>query len=210
MASEFIPARGPVVGVTGHRPAGLSGADQPALVRQLRHVLDALRHREGASVLVSALAEGADRLVAANALELGYELEAVLPLAPEDYERDFTAVTSRRGFRRLLARARGVEVLDGPRAAGGGSRVERYAAAGARVVARSDLLVALWDGEPARGRGGTGEIVSIATAAGVPVVWVSTRPPHPVVVLEGPGSGGRGPSLAARLGGVAVRVNATD
>ena len=39
-------------------------------------------------------------------------------------------------------------------------------------MARCDVLLAIWDGEPARGEGGTGQIVAEAIEAGLPVVWV--------------------------------------
>jgi hypothetical protein len=48
-----------------------------------------------------------------------------------------------------------------------------HLAAGQVVVDRSERLVAVWDGKPARGIGGTADIVSYARQKGVPVavVW---------------------------------------
>ena len=56
----------------------------------------------------------------------------------------------------------------------GGSRRDApgaYAAVGAAVLEHSDLLLAIWDGEEARGRGGTAEVVQ-AAAYRMPVVWI--------------------------------------
>ena len=47
-----------------------------------------------------------------------------------------------------------------------------YETAGLTMLAQSDILVAVWDGKPADGRGGTGEIVDEAARRGVPVVVV--------------------------------------
>lgn len=40
------------------------------------------------------------------------------------------------------------------------------------VVRWSDVLVAVWDGMPAKGPGGTGDAVAIALKSGKPVIWV--------------------------------------
>ncbi len=40
------------------------------------------------------------------------------------------------------------------------------------MLAQSDILVAVWDGKPADGRGGTGQIVDEAARRGVPIVVV--------------------------------------
>jgi hypothetical protein len=51
-------------------------------------------------------------------------------------------------------------VLDGPGAPlEGEARSRQYARAGAFIVERCQVLIALWDGEPARGPGGTGALV---------------------------------------------------
>lgn len=51
-------------------------------------------------------------------------------------------------------------------------RSRRYATIGQMLVRRADLLVALWDGEPPRGRGGTADVVAEARRSGVPVIRI--------------------------------------
>jgi hypothetical protein len=121
--------------------------------------------------LISALAEGADRLAAREALRLGAELDVVLPFPREDYEKDFPDAVA--DFRELLSMAR-VFTLDGLRD-GGAAQTESYEAAGRFVVGNCDLLLAVWDGARARGRGGTAEIVSYAIRVGVPVWWIDAN-----------------------------------
>lgn len=177
------------VGVTGHRPAGLGRIDKGILERRVRETLAFLASRihsgKGGGQpprLLSPLAEGADRLVARLALEGGWELVSILPFARRDYERDFLTSDSRREFSRLLAKARTVRELGGVRQGPAGPE-EAYAAVGAAVVEESDFLLALWDGERARGRGGTGEVVDSAVEHGIPVIWIDARPPHRIMVL---------------------------
>jgi hypothetical protein len=126
--------------------------------------------------VISPLAEGADRLVVEIVLrQPGAHLEAILPLPIDDYRVDFTTPASRREFDGLLALARRTTILP-PMA----SRDAAYAQAGRQVVARCDVLIALWDGLPARGLGGTAETVAWARAQGVPLVWILTEPPFTV------------------------------
>ena len=117
--------------------------------------------------IVSPLAEGSDRLVAEAGLGLGASLLAPLPFAAAEYENDFPATVA--AFRSLAAQAAVVE-LDGAR--GLAEEAESYAAAGHFTVRNSDLVIAIWDGLPERGRGGTAEIVRFALREGVPVWWI--------------------------------------
>jgi hypothetical protein len=163
--------RGPlplVVGVTGHRD--LREADRPALAVTVRRLLDDLLARYPATPLIvlSPLAEGADRLVGRVALEAGVRLVVPLPMERALFERDFPATAARAEFADLLARAEswfelplapGVTPSDV--AGAGPMRDRQYARAGAFVGRHSHLLVALWDGAPATPEqaGGTASVV---------------------------------------------------
>lgn len=120
--------------------------------------------------LLSPLAEGADRLVAEEALALGYELEVPMPFAQAEYEKDFPDSVA--AFRALLGQAGGKELeLDGAR--GDKETRERSYEAVGRLVARNcDLLIAIWDGGKGNGRGGTAEIVHYAAHHEQPVWWL--------------------------------------
>jgi len=163
------------VGVTGHR----SVADVKTVVDRVRLGLQNLRRLGGDDTtgaparleILSALAEGADRLVAKIALsQPDTTMVAVLPLARDDYLADFSEATSKLEFETLLAASRLVEAM--PPAP---SREAAYDQAGRWIVEHSDVLVALWDGDQARGRGGTAEIVMYAAERGLPMFWVPTR-----------------------------------
>lgn len=154
------------VGVTGHRALD----DPGAVARRVDGVLDRLARDAGtpatpASLHVwSSLAEGADRLVAERVLaRAGSTLVAVLPLDLDDYRTDCGDAASAAHLDELVARAARVEVTG---AGSTGDRTIAYERAGRRVVAGCDVLVALWDGRPAQGRGGTAEIVATARRCG--------------------------------------------
>jgi len=125
-------------------------------------------------VVVSSLAEGADRLVTECVLDRpGGRLEVVLPFDPAEYERDFTSDASRQEFRRLLQRSSRTTTLR-PTDRGSG-RASAYLDAGKEVADRADVVIAVWDGLGARGPGGTAEIVDYVRQAGRPLVHVAAN-----------------------------------
>jgi hypothetical protein len=108
----------------------------------------------------SALAMGADQLFAGLILQGGGELHAVIPFA--GYEWKFAPGQARGRYLALLQRAAGVEVLPGSV----GKEQLACLRAGERVVALCEVLVAVWNGRPAAGMGGTADVVDHARAAG--------------------------------------------
>ena len=201
------------VGVTGHR--SLSGA-QRIFDRVGRffsegpwHLFDQEikpkdRRVDFRFTLLSCLAEGADRLVAQAALQVkGTSIEAVLPLPADEYEKDFASPESRREFACLLEQAERVTVVKAESAVGE-ARNLAYERAGRYLVDTCDLLIAVWDGQPARGRGGTAEIVAYAREKQVPLVIISASEPHEVSLEKGLGLSSRAYDRLGRFNSFAV------
>src|SRR5262245_23806310 len=91
-----------VLGVTGHRRLA---RQMQALVRADLQAI-AARYPDANFTVLSALAEGADRLVVHLARKiLGGRLVAVLPMPAEAFEKDFASARSRSEFRALLETA---------------------------------------------------------------------------------------------------------
>ncbi len=189
-AGPTTPSTPGVVAVTGHREGGLGRADLSLLASRIDAVLAVLRCR-GYGVVVTGLAEGADRLVAHRALAADWTLHSVLPFEADRYEADFLGADSRAEFRRLRARSAEVVVVADEGESGNANGSTAYAAVGRRLVSVADVVVAIWDGEHARGPGGTGDVVASALEARRPVIWIHSEPPHPIryadmVSVEGP------------------------
>jgi hypothetical protein len=148
----------------------------PVVADAVRHVL-APYLAKGPVTGVSCLAVGADQLFAEIVLELGGELEVILP-AP-DYRSRQIEPDNAHQFDRLLTAAHSVRTTGFER-----SCRQAYLAAGAALLASVDLLVAVWDGRPATRTGSTGEVVDLARRRGLPVavVW----PPGAARDLEAP------------------------
>ena len=149
------------VAVTGHR-----GFDE----RTSRLVDDALRKHlasvaPGELVGISCLADGADQLFARAVVDAAGRLIVVVPAAqyraglPESCHAEYDA---------LMASASDVWRLDFVE-----STSEAHMAASRRMIEGASELVAVWDGQPARGHGGTADVVTAAREHGlaVTVMW---------------------------------------
>jgi len=152
---------GPVpllLGVVGHRHLLEPVEDARQAVRG---VLAGFRSRYPSTpiVLLSALAEGADRLVAREGLDAGFSLVVPLPMDCEEYEKDFTTPESVAEFRALLARAASSFVVPAEGSEIFTDRRMLYANCGAYIARRSFELIALWDGKESSKIGGTAEVV---------------------------------------------------
>jgi hypothetical protein len=147
------------VGVTGHQQL-----DDPTAWGWVARVMrDELARLTPPIVGVTSLAAGADQLLARLVLEADGTIHAVLPFA--DIERSFSA-EDLPAYRELVRQAK-VEVLDTP-----GTDEDAYLAAGHKVVDESDILLAVWNGRPAKGKGGTADVVAYALRRGLPLIHI--------------------------------------
>jgi hypothetical protein len=175
------------VGVTGHRAEVLPEGSLEALRSRIGGVLkliaeagvDLAKHESGCFApgppllrFVSPIADGADQIAAEVALELGWELQAVLPFGRDEYRASLANPSARERFDLLLDNASRILELPGDEH----RQLEAYVMTGRATVAHCDILIAVWDGMPPRGRGGTGEVVQFAITRGTSVVHL---PPEP-------------------------------
>ena len=143
-----------VVGITGHRAL----VNEPRIVAAL---IDRLKQFEPPLVGVSAVAAGADQLFASAVLDLGGRLEIIVPGA--NY-RETLPASARSQFDHLVDEAAVVTTLNIPTVDSAA-----YLAAGLEMLDRCDVLIAVWDGQPSRGAGGTADMVRRARERGVRV-----------------------------------------
>jgi hypothetical protein len=157
-----------VVGVTSHR--NLAASEIEPIRRLVRDFFAQLKQDfpDLPLVVLSALAEGGDQLVAREALSAGARLIAPLPLPAESYMEDFSNPSSRAEFTDLCERS---EVVQLPLVRGntpttiavqGPARDLQYAQAGVFVASRSHIVLTLWDGRDPGLFGGTAQVVRYA------------------------------------------------
>ena len=173
-----------ILGITGHRD--LRPQDIPALKKVLEREFRTVKEDYPSSpiILLSPLAEGADRLAVRVALkeEINIPVIVPLPMPLTEYEKDFKQ-QSLDEFRALLAQAdatfelpfvQGI-TLDGIRT----DRPQRniqYEQVGAYIARHCQILIALWDGVRSHKRAGTSTVVSFKLE-GIP---------EPYVIPQGP------------------------
>lgn len=148
------------IAISGHR--GLPGSTAVLIEKAIRVALeDAGPYVAG----ISCLADGADQIFARAVTDLGGTLEAIIPA---DHYRDSLPADSHPEYDRLLALAANTCLM--PFAE---PTPESFMAAGELMIDTADELYAVWDGKPARGYGGTADVVAYARKRGKPVnvIW---------------------------------------
>jgi hypothetical protein len=171
------------VGITGHRAGVLTAPLVRTLrpvvytvFRQLRDATLQLQHAEdmfdsdteARLRLHTPLATGADQIAAICARSSGYSVSALLPFEPTEYRKDFSPGDELESFEQALEAADEIVALPGER-----SDLEAaYVLVGKSLVRTADIIIAIWDGEEARGPGGTAHVVELAIEDGVPVIHI--------------------------------------
>ena len=148
------------IAVSGHR--GLRGPTSVLVEKAIRAALEAA----GPDVTgISCLADGADQIFARAVTDLGGRLEAIIPAGQY---RDGLPADAHPEYDRLLAMAENAccMMFTEP-------TPESFMTASEVMVDNADMLYAVWDGLPARGYGGTADVVAYALARGKPVtiIW---------------------------------------
>ena len=148
------------IAISGHRSFSPRTA---ALVDQA--IRNALAARTRDITGISCLADGADQIFARAVTDLGGTLEVIVPAS--EY-RDALPADSHPEYDNLIAKADKVHRLGFTE-----STSESYMAASELMVDVADELYAVWDGEPARGYGGTADVVTYARHHGIPIhiIW---------------------------------------
>ncbi len=178
------------LGVTGHRaladpPAVTAAVDQ--LIDQISQLFDQQSHTPVEWVVVSPLAKGADRIVARSVLKRpGSRLEVVTPFSVDEYQRDFTEPDDLAEFKELKSRAVSVVELNKDRPIP--KRSKGYRHVGKAMADSCEIVIAVWDGKPAGGHGGTGDIVQYLLDHKRTVLWINAQQPSLPPFLLVPGN----------------------
>jgi hypothetical protein len=150
------------IGVTGH--ANLTGTTVPIVADAIRAELRSYRSAD--LVGVTCLARGADQVFARVVLDLGGSVQVVLPAA--DYRAQKVKPDNAAEFDELISKAIGVHTMPFAQ-----SNSDAYMRASEHVLSSIDALIAVWDGQPSGGYGGTADVVHAARLQRIPVtiVW---------------------------------------
>jgi hypothetical protein len=148
------------IGVTGHQHfEGVS--NKSWIKKQVFKVTEVLDIEMG----YSSLAIGADMLFAEILLARKIKLFAVIPSV--DYDKTF-GESDLIHYQSLLQNASDKIMLNFSH-----PNEEAFFEAGKYVARHSDLLLVIWDGQPAKGLGGTGDVFNYALGQGKPIIHIN-------------------------------------
>lgn len=180
--SEFKNSLIPLyLGITGHRD--LRDEDKDKLIEMIKEFIRSKQAEcpHTPVVMLSPLAEGADRIAAQASIECGIDFIAVLPMPEKVYRRSFVSKESNLEFDYYLGKAsRRInlplpagttceDVFNDPE-----RRHEQYYQAGMFIIKYCHTLIALWDGVDTGKKGGTASVVRLKRS-GVPGKLGKTR-----------------------------------
>lgn len=150
------------IGFTGHRKLA-----NPQLVSDaISKVLDELSAAHGLLAAVSSAASGADTLFVEVAAGRKLPYFLIFPFDKERFREDF----SQADWDRVAAHFPGALSID--EIGDVDSPQEGYMECGILTVDRCDILLAVWDGAAAAGKGGTGDVVEYARALELPLIHI--------------------------------------
>ena len=172
------------VAFTGHRTL----ADPRVVADALRVAVDRLVGIGGSLVGVSSAASGSDTLFAEELARRGCPFSLILPFPCERFERDFAPHPGAWDrARKLMTQAMAVEVIrplvadasatcvpptPPPSARDQDPETAAYMDAGYLTIDRADVVLAVWDGRPGKGFGGTADAVAYARALERPLIVI--------------------------------------
>ena len=154
-----------IIGFSGHQNLGTPETQEWLQVAILKEL-----EARSVSVGISCLAGGGDQLFSQIIIDLGKELQAVIPCS--GYEATFSKKEDADHYRLLLslAKRQHYQRFDSP-------SEQAFYDAGKMVVDLSNMMFFAWNGKPAQGLGGTADIVTYAGDKSVPIVHfnITTR-----------------------------------
>lgn len=160
VAKAQAAAYRPRLGFTGHR--NLGHPDQVQWVDwTLRAAIVSLQPACG----YTCLAVGADQLFVQTLVALQIPYVAIVPCLK--YEDSFPDSSSLQTYKHLHDLAQSHIIMDFIE-----PNEEAFAAAGRYLVETTEHLIAVWDGLPAKGPGGTGDVVEYARAQNLPIIHI--------------------------------------
>lgn len=151
-----------IVGFSGHRNL----EDPKTVSAGICASLDRVAALHSPVAVVSSAASGADTLFLEEVARRDIPFFLVLPFHRMRFRQDFAPADWQR-VEVLADRALNVEESGDTETA-----EEAYMDTGVRVVDRADLMVVVWDGEPAQGGGGTAEVVDYTRDIGKPLIII--------------------------------------
>jgi len=143
-----------VIGISGHRKLA-----NPNRVRQkVQKFLKVQTFLHPKIIAISGMAEGADTIFAEEALKLEIPLRIILPFPLEYYKTTFSDDTAREMLNKLFNMSKSTSSILNTQPENTDIRRQAYLDCGKKIAEESDIMLLVYDGQTAKGKGGTGDI----------------------------------------------------
>ena len=162
-----------IIAFAGHRELANESGIRDVLRLVLRDLKERIAKQGGQAELYSSIAAGADVLCVEVARDLKLPVHLILPLDESEFAKDFKPPEWERSVRQIEATRTSCGTVRIANAAR--TRPACYFDTGAQMLEACDVLVAVWDGQPSNGIGGTAEIVELARLLNRPLVWIDAH-----------------------------------
>ena len=154
-----------VIGFSGHRKL----ADPKVAADAIRKVFDRLAAYRTPLASVSSAASGADTLFVEEVARRNLPYLLVLPFPKARFQQDFSPADWQRVLP-FIEKATRVEEVAGEESVEGA-----YMETGILTADRADVMVVVWNGKPAAGFGGTGDVVAYIRELGKPLIIIDSN-----------------------------------
>lgn len=173
------------LGVVGHRPDKLADPEQLAqdLGRRFLALQSELSKAGVRGHLCTSMAAGTDLLAVEAATRAGIAgVELWIPGGLPEFRKEVAEAGDLWAERFDAAVRLATRIVEVPILAPG----QGYAEVAESILQRCDVLLAVWDGQPGRGEGGTAHSVDVAQTRGIPVLWLRPLVDSQPVLLNSP------------------------
>lgn len=148
------------IGITGHRFIENEKNVKKLLAFAIGKIIK--ENKDKKIVGYSCLALGADTFFAEYFLKHKLELNAVLPFDKKEYSKDFEYSSDKKKLKNLIHKCNRVNIVSPQRPQNTDERDTCYLNAGKFLVNECDIIISLWDGKVAIGKGGSADIIAFA------------------------------------------------
>ena len=144
------------IGITGHRDL----VNRKETRNEIAYSFCYFKELDKDLLAITSIAAGADLLFTEEAIRHNIPLQIELPFTFEDYKNDF----NKHDLQKLESIVKKYRYNEAPtlKTNTKEERNNAYLAIGQKIVDLSDIVIAVWDGKDAKGKGGTGDIVNYA------------------------------------------------
>ena len=177
VSSNAGPTGFPLVwtlGFSGHRRLPDESAARRALREEIASLKAEAAARNSRVTAVSSIALGADLMFAEECLAAGLPWKCLLPFPKDEFRKDDFAEADWARVEECLAKAYRVEVTSQGIPPDAEARNTAYLDCGHRTVEAADVMLLLWNGQPAAGKGGTGDMWEYTRTLNKPVWHFNT------------------------------------